>query len=313
MNLPDPSTPIKLGTRGSPLALAQANETRDCLIKAHGLEPGAVEIIVIKTMGDKVQDRPLSEIGGKGLFTKEIEEALLDGRIDIAVHSMKDVANVQPDGLVLDRVLPREDVRDGFLSHAHASIADLPEGAVVGSSSIRRRAQLLRVRPDLKLVEFRGNVQTRLGKLADGVAVGTFLAMAGLNRLGNASLARAAIAPSEMLPAVAQGIVGFERRIEDTASAELLAGITDPETQVRLDAERAFLAVIDGSCRTPVAGLATLNGGHLEFRGEVLRPDGSESFTVSRQGAAADAKEMGVDAANEILSQIGPGFFEATA
>jgi len=309
MTLVTPDTPLKLGTRGSPLALAQAHETRDLLIKAHDLAPHAIAIEVISTTGDQVQDRPLSEIGGKGLFTKEIEDALLDGRIDIAVHSMKDVANAQPDGLVLDGVLEREDVRDGFISEQFGSIEDLPQGATVGSSSIRRRAQLVRTRPDLKLVEFRGNVQTRLAKLKDGVADATFLAMAGLNRLGNAALAKQAIAPEHMLPAVAQGAIGFERREDDARAHEMLQAILHSDTGTRLAAERGFLAVIDGSCRTPVAGLAELEGDDLWFRGEVLRPDGSESFTVERRGSRSDALALGQDAGAEILAQIGPNFF----
>lgn len=304
------NTPIILGTRGSPLALAQAHETRDLLVKAHGLAQEFIQIKVISTTGDQVQDRPLSEIGGKGLFTKEIEDALLDKRIDIAVHSMKDVANAQPGGLVLDGVLEREDVRDGFISDSYASIDELPQGATVGSSSIRRRAQLARSRPDLNLVEFRGNVQTRLTKLKNGVADATFLAMAGLNRLGNAAIAKEAIAPEHMLPAVAQGAIGFERRADDERAQTLLSAINHKHTEIRLASERSFLAVIDGSCRTPVAGLALLDGKDVWFRGEVLRPDGSECFTVERRGSQSDAVALGQDAAQEILSMIGPNFFE---
>jgi hydroxymethylbilane synthase len=202
---PTPDRPLRIGARGSALALAQAHETRDRLMAAHGLPESAFAIVVIKTTGDAVQDRALSEIGGKGLFTKEIEEALLDGAIDLAVHSMKDMPTILPEGLALAAYLPREDVRDAFVSHRHSAIAALPQGAVVGSSSLRRRAQLLNRRPDLRVVEFRGNVQTRLRKLEEGVAEATFLAAAGLNRLGLRDLARQAIAPEEMLPAVAQG------------------------------------------------------------------------------------------------------------
>ncbi len=214
-SMPTPANPLKIGTRGSPLALAQAHETRSRLMAAYGLAEAAFEIVVIKTTGDRVQDRPLKEIGGKGLFTLEIEEAMIAGAIDIAVHSMKDMPVEQPAGLVLDTYLPREDVRDAFVSQKFARLADLPEGVVVGSSSLRRRAQLANRRPDLHLVEFRGNVQTRLHKLEEGVAVATFLAMAGLNRLGMAHVATSAIEVDDMLPAVAQGAIGIERRISD--------------------------------------------------------------------------------------------------
>ncbi len=211
LSLPTPAAPFKIGTRGSPLALWQAEEVRRCLMVQFDLPEAAFEIVVIKVTGDMVQDRALKEIGGKGLFTREIEEALLAGGIDIAVHSMKDMPVLQPEGLVIDCYLERADVRDGFVSLAVESINDLPEGAVVGSSSLRRRAQLAHRRPDLQLVEFRGNVQTRLKKLGDGVAQATFLAMAGVTRLGVAHVARA-IEVAEMLPAVAQGAIGVERR-----------------------------------------------------------------------------------------------------
>ena len=238
--LPTPAQPLKIGTRGSPLALWQAHEVRRCLMEAFALPEAAFEIVVIKVTGDQILDKPLKEIGGKGLFTREIEEALIDGGIDIAVHSMKDMPTQQPDGLILDCYLPREDVRDGFVSPGVASLADLPQGAVVGSSSLRRRAQLALRRPDLKLVEFRGNVQTRMRKLEDGVAVATFLAMAGLNRLGMAHVARSAIAPEEMLPAVAQGAIGIERRLADARVEWLLSAIHHRETGIRLAAERGI-------------------------------------------------------------------------
>ncbi|WBU54418.1 hydroxymethylbilane synthase [Paracoccus sp. SCSIO 75233] len=307
---PDPEKTLKIGTRGSPLALAQAHETRDRLMLAHGLPQEAFEIIAIKTTGDKVQDRALQAIGGKGLFTREIEDALLDGRIDIAVHSMKDMPVLQPDDLVIDCYLPRQDARDGFVSLEFASIADLPEGAVVGSSSMRRRAQLAHRRPDLTMVEFRGNVQTRMRKLHDGVAQATFLAMAGLKRLGQPELARSAISPDEMLPAIAQGAIGVERRKGDARVAALLAPITDEDTVLRVTAERAFLAALDGSCETPIAGLAELDGGRLRLRGEILLPDGSQSFSGMREGLAADGPAMGRDLAEELLSRAPSGFFE---
>ena len=311
MTLPTPETPLKIGTRGSPLALAQAEETRDRLMAAHGLPEQAFHIEVIKTTGDQVQDRALAEIGGKGLFTKEIEEALLDGRIDIAVHSMKDMPTVLPDGLEIPCLLPREDVRDAFVSLKHSAISALPEGTVVGSSSLRRRAQLLHRRPDLAVVEFRGNVQTRLRKLNEGVAEATFLAAAGLRRLGQHDLASKAIEADEMLPAVAQGAIGIELREDDAQTAMLLSPIHHRETEVRLNAERAFLAGLDGSCRTPIAGLAELDGAKLHFRGEIIRPDGSECLTTQRSGSHDDAAEMGRDAAAELRARGGSGFFQA--
>jgi hydroxymethylbilane synthase len=307
---PTPASPLKIGTRGSPLALAQAHETRARLMAAFDLPEEAFEIVVIKVTGDAIQDRPLKEIGGKGLFTREIEEALLDGGIDIAVHSMKDMPVLQPAGLLLDTYLPREDVRDAFVSADVAALADLPEGARVGSSSLRRRAQLLNAFPHLEVVEFRGNVQTRLKKLADGVAAATFLAQAGLNRLGMAHVARGAISPDAMLPAVAQGAIGIERRADDTNTAALLEAIHHGETGQRLAAERAFLATLDGSCETPIAGLAELDGTTLRLRGEVLRPDGSEKIADDRSAPIADAPEMARDMAQSLLKQAGPGFFD---
>ncbi|MFD1481824.1 hydroxymethylbilane synthase [Paracoccus nototheniae] len=309
--MPTPSRPLRIGTRGSILALAQAHETRDRIMAAHGLPAEAFEITVIRTTGDRITDRPLKEIGGKGLFTREIEEALTEGAIDLAVHSMKDMPTLQPGGLVIDCYLPREDVRDAFVSLHAASIADLPQGAVVGSSSLRRRAQLAHRRPDLQLVEFRGNVQTRLRKLQDGVALATFLAQAGLNRMDMAHVARGPIDPDEMLPAVAQGAIGVERRADDAMAAMLLAPIHDGDTGLRIAAERAFLARLDGSCQTPIAGLAELTADRLILRGEILRPDGSEVVAGRREGLASDGAAMGEDLAAELLSRAGPGFLQA--
>jgi hydroxymethylbilane synthase len=308
--LPSPDRPLRIGTRGSPLALAQAHETRDRLAAAHDLPPEAFEVVVIKVTGDAIQDRPLKEIGGKGLFTREIEEDLLARRIDIAVHSMKDMPTVQPDGLTLDCFLLREDVRDAFVSPSLDGIAALADGAVVGTSSLRRRAQLLNRRPDLTVVEFRGNVQTRLRKLGEGVAEATFLACAGLNRLAMDDVPATPIDPGDMLPAVAQGAIGIERRAADAATADLLMVIHDRPTGNRLAAERAFLATLDGSCETPIAGLAELSGGTLKLRGEVLRPDGSEAVAGSREGPIADGAAMGQDLAQELLDRAGPGFFD---
>lgn len=309
LSLPTPAQPLKIGTRGSPLALAQAHETRDRLRGAFDLPAEAFEIVVIKTTGDRVLDRPLKEIGGKGLFTREIEDALLAGEIDIAVHSMKDMPTLQPEGLLLDCYLPREDVRDAFVSPGFATLEDLPQGATVGSSSLRRRAQLALRRPDLKLVEFRGNVQTRMRKLEEGVALATFLAMAGLNRLGMAHVARSAIAPEDMLPAVAQGAIGVERRSGDSRAAEMLAAIHDGETGLRLAAERSFLSRLDGSCQTPIAGLAVIQDGALWLRGEILRPDGSEAVRGERCGGLIDGARIGTDLAAELLSRAGADFF----
>jgi hydroxymethylbilane synthase len=310
LNLPTPTTPLKIGTRGSPLALAQAHETRARLSQAFDLEESCFEIIVIKTTGDRVLDRPLKEIGGKGLFTREIEEDLLSGRIDIAVHSMKDMPTEQPTGLILDTYLPREDVRDAFVSLTKNSMDALEAGQKLGSSSLRRKAQLMLARPDLEVVEFRGNVQTRLKKLEDGVADATFLAAAGLNRLGLSHIAKSFLDPDVMLPAVAQGAIGIERRSEDTRVAEILSAIHDTPTGQRLAAERAFLRGLDGSCETPIAGLAELNGSTLRLRGEVLRPDGSEAINDDQSCPIEDAEKLGTEMARKIINNTPNNFFE---
>ena len=310
LNLPTPTTPLKIGTRGSPLALAQAHETRARLSQAFDLEESCFEIIVIKTTGDRVLDRPLKEIGGKGLFTREIEDDLLSGRIDIAVHSMKDMPTEQPTGLILDTYLPREDVRDAFVSLTKDSMDALEAGQKLGSSSLRRKAQLMLARPDLEVVEFRGNVQTRLKKLEDGVADATFLAAAGLNRLGLSHIAKSFLDPDVMLPAVAQGAIGIERRSEDTRVAEILSAIHDTPTGQRLAAERAFLRGLDGSCETPIAGLAELNGSTLRLRGEVLRPDGSEAINDDQSCPIEDAEILGTEMAIKILNSTPNNFFD---
>lgn len=310
ISLPSPASPLRIGTRGSPLALAQAYETRARLAAAFDLPETAFHIEVIKTTGDKVLDRPLKEIGGKGLFTREIEDAMLAGEIDIAVHSMKDMPTQQPDGLVLECYLPREDVRDAFISPRFKTLNDLPAGTRLGSSSLRRRAQLLHRQPDLQVVEFRGNVQTRLRKLDDGVADCTFLAMAGLNRLDMAHIVASAIEPDQMLPAVAQGAIGIERRADDTRVADMLAAIHDRDTGLRLAAERAFLAALDGSCETPIAGLALLEGDQIWLRGEVLRPDGSDAIQIDGRAALQDGAALGADLGRQLLAQAGPGFFD---
>ena len=311
---PTAARPLRLGTRGSPLALAQAHETRDRLAAAFGLPASAFEIVVIRTTGDNHAminaDKPLKDIGGKGLFTREIEEALLAGTIDLAVHSMKDMPVHQPEGLVIDCYLPREDVRDAFVCPGFARLADLPDGARVGTSSLRRRAQVLAAYPGLDVVQFRGNVQTRLRKLEDGVAACTFLAMAGLNRLGRADVARSAIDPDDMLPAIAQGAIGIERRADDSRAAAMVEAVHHRETGEQLAAERAFLAALDGSCETPIAGLAELDGGTLRLRGEILRPDGSESLSDDRIAPIEDGAELGRGMAAHLLARAGPGFFD---
>ena len=309
LKLPDPKSPLRIGTRGSPLALAQAYETRERLSIAFGLSLDSFEIVVIKTTGDKVLNRPLKEIGGKGLFTKEIEEALLQESIDIAVHSMKDMPVQQPDGLILDTFLPREDVRDAFVSRIHKSLADIPQGATVGTSSLRRKAQLMSKRPDLKIVEFRGNVQTRLKKLDDGVAECTFLAVAGLNRLKMEDIITAPISTDEMLPAVAQGAIGIERREKDIKVATMLEAIHNSTTGLLLSAERAFLEALDGSCETPIAGLAEFKNENVRFRGEILKTDGSEVYSDEQVVSKEDATLVGIEMAHKLLSQAGNDFF----
>lgn len=308
-DLPTPDRPLRLGTRGSPLALAQTEEVRARLMAAHGLPEAAFAIVVIRTTGDRVQDRPLAALGGKGLFTREIEEALARGEIDAAVHSMKDMPTLQPAGLVIGCLLPREDVRDAFVSTRFGGLAALPAAEIVGTSSLRRAAQLKHARPDLRVVEFRGNVQTRLGKLADGVAAGTFLAMAGLNRLGRRDVPAVPIPVDEMLPAVGQGAIGVESRADDDRVSELLAAIHHEETGLRLAAERAFLAGLDGSCQTPIAGLAEIEGGRLRLRGEILRPDGTARLDHACEGDARDGDALGAEAAEVLRGRAGPNFF----
>ncbi|EEA93137.1 hydroxymethylbilane synthase [Pseudovibrio denitrificans] len=302
--------PIRIGTRGSALALAQAHETRARLAKAHGLTDDDFEIVVIKTTGDQIQDRPLSEAGGKGLFTKEIEEALLDKSIDLAVHSSKDMPTVLPDGLGMTAYLPREDVRDAFISPKVEKLTDLPQGAVVGSSSLRRQAQIKRLRPDLDVVMYRGNLQTRLRKLDEGVVDATFLAYAGLRRLGQGDLVTSLMDLEHFLPAVGQGAIGIEARLGDEETARILAPIHHAETESRLLLERAYLAEMDGSCRTPIAGLSHVEGDRIKFRGEVIKPDGSQTHTVEGEGPVSDAEEIGRELGKELKAKSGPNFLE---
>jgi hydroxymethylbilane synthase len=309
-------TRLRIGTRGSALALKQTNEFVAGLARAEGWDPGEaerrVEIVVIKTTGDTVQDRSLADIGGKGLFAKEIEEALLGNRIDCAVHSLKDMPSFLPRELAIVCHLEREDPRDAFVSPKAASLQGLPQGAVVGSSSVRRQAFLLNHRPDLKIINFRGNVDTRLRKLNEGQADATVLALAGLKRLGLQAHARHIFSTGEMLPSVAQGVIAIEARSGDGATVERIAAIDHGPTMLAASLERAFLQVLDGSCKTPLAGLAHLNGASLTFRGVALSLDGRQRFDVARDGSVrsrGEAEAIGRDAGEELLRRAGRPFF----
>jgi len=307
----NPTGVLKIGTRGSPLALAQAELTRAALIAAHpALRSQNVEIVPIRTTGDKVQDRTLAEIGGKGLFTKEIEEALLDGRIDLAVHSMKDMPTFLPDGLVIAAMLEREDPRDVLISPVADSIASLPKGAVVGTASLRRQAQLLAIRPDLVVQPLRGNVGTRLEKLARGEAAATLLALAGLKRLGRADAATAILSTDTMLPAVAQGAIGIEIRANDARVKALVGAIDHELTTIAVTAERSCLAELDGSCRTPIAAYAEISGTALRLRGLIALPDGTESHRAEDTGTATheDAAALGRALGLRLKALAGPRF-----
>ena len=297
---------LRIGTRGSPLALAQARETRQRLQEAYGLGEEAFPLVVIKTSGDLIQDRSLSEAGGKGLFTKEIDAAMLRGDIDVAVHSSKDLPTALPDGIVIAGFLPREDVRDALISAKATTLAGLPQGGALGTASLRRQAQVKRLRPDLQVSLLRGNVETRLGKAERGEIDATLLAFAGLKRLGLAHRATALLDIADFLPAVGQGAIGLTARADDVAARDALSAILDGATGHALACERAFLAVLDGSCRTPIAGHALLAGGALKFRGAVFRLDGSEVFEVEMEGAADDAERIGAGAGRELLARL-PG------
>jgi hydroxymethylbilane synthase len=300
---------LRIGTRGSPLALAQARMTQAALAAAHGLALETIEIHVIRTTGDAVQDRPLAELGGKGLFTKEIEQALLDGAIDIAVHSAKDMPAELPDALTIAAYLPREDARDVFISRKAASLAELAQGAKVGTASPRRQAMVKRLRPDVEIVSLRGNVETRLRKLDEGAADATLLALAGLKRLGLADAATAILDVEMFPPAVGQGAIAIEAREGDARVRDLLAAIADAATGIALATERAFLAVLDGTCRTPIAGHAVAADGQVQFHGLILKPDGSAAFETSRSGAAAEAAALGADAGAELKRRAPADFF----
>jgi len=307
---PTTASVIRIGSRGSPLALVQAREVQSRLATACGLEPERIDIKVIRTTGDAIQDRPLAEAGGKGLFTKEIEEALLAGAIDLAVHSSKDMPTVLPGGLVLSAFLPREDPRDAFIGRDVKTLRDLPGGAVVGTASLRRQALVKHVRPDLKIVPLRGNVETRLRKLEAGDFDATVLAVAGLKRLGLLAAASSLLDADEFVPAVGQGAIGIETRDDDAKTHALVAAINDADTATALAAERAFLGVLDGSCRTPIGGYARAAGDSFRFRGLIAKTDGSEVLDVAREGRSADAAKLGADAGRDLKGRAGPGFFE---
>lgn len=306
------SAVLRIGSRGSALALAQAEQVRDRLCAQHGIDPDHIEIKTISTAGDRSQPQntPLGEIGGKGLFSRELEAALWAGEIDLAVHSSKDMATQLPDGLIMPVFLKREDPRDAFISHIAESVDKLPEGARIGSSSLRRRAQLLRARPDLQMLEFRGNVGTRLQKLADGVVDATLLASAGLNRLGMSDTATSLMDPRQFPPAPAQGAIGIELREDNLNALDLIIPLNHVETAEEVRAERAMLAVLDGSCRTPIAAWSTRAGNHLSVLGQVLSPDGKLCYEAEVAGAGAEADTIGTSLGQRLLDLAGPEFIE---
>jgi hydroxymethylbilane synthase len=308
-----PSRPLLIGTRGSPLALWQARHVWARLLETGGLREGDIGLSAITTSGDRIKDQPLREFGGKGLFTKEIDEALLRGDVDLAVHSMKDLPSALPAGIVVAAVLPRADPRDAFISLKAPSLAALAEGAVIGTSSLRRAAQVRRHRPDLRVVDFRGNVETRLKKLGEGDVDGTLLAMAGLERLGLAAHATESLSTETMLPAVAQGAIGVTCRAGDEKTGLLLAPLNDHEAAGTVACERAFLARLEGSCKTPIAGLAEIENGAMRFHGLILTPDGAEWHTVEMTGPAEDAVRIGNEAGEDLLSRAGPHFLAKIA
>ena len=300
---------IRIGSRGSPLALVQAREVQSRIAEAVGIDAARMAIKVIRTTGDVVQDRPLAEAGGKGLFTKEIEEALLAGSIDLAVHSSKDLPTILPAGLVLAGFPPREDPRDAFISRKAVSLGELPPGAVVGTASPRRQALVKRLRPDVTAAMLRGNVETRLRKLEAGEVDATLLAVAGLKRLGLLAAATAILDPDAFVPAVGQGAIGIETRADDAKTRAIVEAIDDADTAAAMAAERAFLAVLDGSCRTPIGGHAKIEGGTLRFRGIIVKPDGSEAFEVLREGRRENAAALGADAGRELRERASADFF----
>ena len=303
---------LKIGTRSSPLAMAQTQEAVALLRSKNTSlsEPEALRVVKIQTTGDQVQDRHLSEIGGKGMFAKEIDAALLDGRIDIAIHSLKDLETRLHDGIVLAACLKREDPRDALIGPKVFSLNHLPDGATVGTASLRRQAQLLNHRPDVRIVLLRGNIQTRLRKVRNGEADATFLALAGLNRMGLAEEATCVLSPETMLPACGQGVIGITCREGDHISRQCVERINHSETMIRITAERAMLNILDGTCRTPIGGLAESTGeGKLFLRGLVARPDGSMLFTGSETGPSADAEKLGQELGARLRVEAGDDLF----
>jgi len=306
--------PLRIGTRGSPLALAQAYETRKRLQEEFSelKEDGAIEICVMKTQGDMILDKSLMELGGKGLFTKELDTALLGDEVDICVHSMKDVPTWLPDGTILPCNLPREDTNDAFIykDGSVKKIEDLPDNSVIGTASLRRQAQLMAKNPTLKCVNFRGNVQTRLRKLDDGVVDATLLAIAGLKRMDMDGCATAVLDWDEMLPAVAQGAIGIQCRSDDERSLKYLSALNHPDTKTCVDCERSFLEALDGNCKTPIAGLARIVDGKIKFRGLIAMPDGSQKFETESEGSIEDGKEIGRKAGEKLKEDAGDTFFD---
>ena len=301
---------LRIGTRGSPLALVQARTVRSRLATAIGANEDTIELVVIRTTGDAIQDRLLAEEGGKGLFTKEIEEALIENRIDLAVHSAKDMPTILPEGLILAACLEREDPRDVFISRKARTLAELPRGASLGTASLRRQAIAKRVRPDLNVMPLRGNVETRLRKLDNGEVDATLLALAGLKRLGLVEHATNIMSAEEFLPAVGQGAIGIETRASDSRIRDILVRIDHADTSTAIACERAFLAALDGSCKTPIAGHATIAGNAVQFRGLIARPDGAAAHDISGTGTRKDAAPIGTDAGRELKHRAGPGFFD---
>ncbi|MEN3929491.1 hydroxymethylbilane synthase [Microvirga sp. W0021] len=304
------SAKLVIGTRSSPLAMAQALSVQQLLMQAHGWSAEMLPLASMTTSGDTYADRALSEIGGKGLFTRELDVAQSSSQIDIAVHSAKDLPTVLADGLEIVGYLPREDVRDVFISHKAKTLADLPHGAVVGSAALRRQAQIKRLRPDLEVVLLRGNVGTRLAKLERGEVDATLLAMAGLKRLDKTDVITSILDPETFLPAVAQGAIAITIRTGDERARQAVLPILDNDTGITVTAERAFLTVLDGSCRTPIAGHAQLKGNQIYFKGRVLRPDGSEIYEVERSGAISDAEMIGRDAGLDIKARMPTDFLD---
>jgi hydroxymethylbilane synthase len=304
------SAALRIGTRGSPLALVQARAVRERLVAAIGLSADSIELRIIRTSGDTIVDRPLAEEGGKGLFTKEIEEALLRSEIDLAVHSAKDMPTFLPDGLALAACLEREDPRDVFISKKAAALEGLPKGGKVGTASLRRQAIMKRARPDLQVAPLRGNVETRLRKLEDGEADAIILALAGLRRLGLDSRVTKIMSVDEFLPAAGQGAIAIETRQDDPQTRELVAQIDHADTSTAVMAERAFLALLDGSCKTPIAAHATVDANMLHFRGLIARPDGGAAQDIAAAGPRADAAKIGADCARALKQRAGPHFFD---